>query len=99
MDLGEQIVGDVNGPGLALYFEGQVMAGMAGTGLAVAAWATALSAEGNEAGGDKRAVKLERLDAGRQEAADQGGVPGYFHGARIADYGAGITETYKYAPE
>jgi hypothetical protein len=26
-------------------------------------------------------------------------VPGYFHGARIADYGGGITETYLYASE
>ena len=61
------------------------MAQMAFTGLAAAAGPAAFSAEGDEAGSDERAVELESLDAGGQEAGDQGGLLGYFHGWRIAD--------------
>jgi len=70
---------------LALYLEGQVVAEMAFTGLTAAAGPAAFSAEGDETGGDERALKLESLDAGGQEAGDQGGMLGYVHGWRIAD--------------
>ena len=44
------------------------------TGLAVAAGATAFTAESYQAGGNQRAVKLELLDPGLQVAADEGGM-------------------------
>jgi hypothetical protein len=90
LDLWEEIVGDVNGAGFALHLEGQVMAEVAFTGLAAAAGPAAFSAESDEAGGDERAIEVESLDTSGQEAGDQGGVLGYFHGAMVADYGAGI---------
>jgi len=79
LDLREQVLGDVNGTGFALYFKGQVMGQMALTGLAVAAGAAAFAAEGHQAGGDERAVELELLDPSLQVAADEGGMLGDFH--------------------
>ena len=79
LDLREQVLGDVNGPGFALYFIGQVMGQMAFTGLAVAAGAAAFAAESDEAGGNERAVEFELLDPGLQVAADERGMPGDFH--------------------
>ena len=67
--------------GFALFFEGQVAGGMAWAGLAVAAGASALSAEGDEGGGQERALELEGFDAGRKVAADQSGVFWNFHAA------------------
>lgn len=84
LDLGQQILGDVNGAGFAFYFIGQVMGQMPFTGLAVATGAATFSSEGNQAGGDKRAVGFELLETGLQVAADQGGVFGNFHtGPRV----------------
>jgi hypothetical protein len=99
--LREQILGDINGTGFALYFVGQVMGQVAFTGLAVAAWATALFAEGDQAGSDKGAMEFELLDARLQVAADQGWMLGYYHAREIiaAAYGAGMTGTYKYVTE
>lgn len=56
------------------------MAQVALTGLAATAGPAAFSAEGNETGGDERAVKLESLDAGGQEAGDQGVMFRNVHG-------------------
>ena len=53
LNLREQILGDINGTGFALYFEGQVIGQVAFTGLAVAAGAAALSLEGDQAGSDE----------------------------------------------
>ena len=79
LDLREQVLGNVNGTGFALYFEGQVVGQVARTGLAVAAGAAAFAAESHQAGGDERAVELELLDPGLQVAADQGGMFGSLH--------------------
>ena len=79
LDLREQVLGDVNGTGFALYLIGQVMGQVALTGLAVAAGPSAFAAEGYEAGGDERAVELELLDPSFEVAADQGGVFGDYH--------------------
>ena len=54
LDLGQQILGDVNGAGFAFYFIGQVMSQMALTGLTMTTGPAAFSSEGNQAGGDKR---------------------------------------------
>jgi hypothetical protein len=95
LDLGEQILGDVDGAGFALHFKGQVVGQVALPRLAVAAGASAFSAKSDEAGGDKRAFQGEILEAGLQVAADQGGVFWDFHRRwRITDQSAGITETY-----
>ena len=48
-------------------------------GLAMATGAAALSAKGDQTGGDKRAMNLELLEAGLEMAANQGGVFGDFH--------------------
>jgi hypothetical protein len=67
--------------GLALFFEGQVPGGMAWAGLAVAAGASALSAEGDQGGGQERALEFKGFDARLKVAADQSGVLGDFHAA------------------
>ena len=70
LDLREQVLGDINGAGFAFDFIGQVMGQMALTGLAVAAGTATFAAEGHQAGGDKRAVEFELLDARVEMAAD-----------------------------
>ncbi len=100
LDLREQILRNINRAGFALYLVGQVMGQVALTGLAVAAGTTAFFAEGDEAGGDERAVEFEFLDPRGQVAVNQGGVFWHFHRSRmIADYGAGITDTYQYVTD
>jgi uncharacterized membrane protein len=79
LDISQQILGDVNGAGFAFYFVGQVMGQMPFTGLAVATGAAAFSSEGDQAGGDKRAVGFELLEPGVQVTSDQGGVFGNLH--------------------
>ena len=79
LDLRDQILRDINGTGFALEFISQVVGQVAFTGLAVAAGVAAFSAEGHQAGGDKRALNLKLLEARRQVAADQGWMSGYFH--------------------
>ncbi len=79
LDLQEQVLGDVNGTGFALYLIGQVMGQVALTGLAVAAGAAAFAAESHQAGGDQRAVKLELPDPGIEVATDEGGMFGNLH--------------------
>jgi len=79
LDLREQVLGDVNGTGFALYFIGQVMGQVALTGLAVAAGAAAFAAKSHQAGGDERAIELELPNPGLQVAADEGGMLGDFH--------------------
>ena len=66
--------------GFALVFEGQVAGGVAWTGLAVAAGATALSAEADQGGGQERALEFKGFDARLQVAADQSGVLWNLHG-------------------
>jgi hypothetical protein len=82
LDLGQQILGDVNGAGFTFYFVGQVMGQMPFTGLAVATGPTAFSSEGDQAGGDKRAVGFELLEPGLEVTADEGGMLGNFHMGR-----------------
>jgi hypothetical protein len=65
--------------GFALFFEGQVAGGMAWAGLTVAARATAFSAEGDESGGQERALEFKGFDAGQKEAADQSWMFWNFH--------------------
>lgn len=90
-------MGDVNGASFALHFESQVMGQVACTGLAVAARAAAFFAEGDQTGGDKRAVGFEFFNASQEMAADEGGMFWNFHeGERIANHGAGMTDTYIY---
>ena len=78
-DLGKQIHRDVNGVGFGFELPGEVVAqvlvasGTAAMGIATGA------ADGDEAGGQDWALGLELLLAGLGEAADQGGVLGYFH--------------------
>ena len=79
LDFGQQILGNVNGAGFALYFKGQVMGQMPFTGLAMATGPAAFSSEGDQAGGDERALGFELLEPGVEVTADQGGVFGNFH--------------------
>ena len=65
--------------GFALFFEGQVAGGMAWAGLAVAPGATALSAEGDQGGGQERALEFKGFDPGQKVAADQSGMLWNFH--------------------
>lgn len=79
LDFGQQILGDVNGAGFAFYFIGQVVGQMPFTGLAVAAGPATLSSEGDQAGGDERAIGFELLKPGVEVTADEGGMFGNFH--------------------
>lgn len=79
LDLGQQILGDVNGAGFAFYFVGQVVGQMSFTGLAVATGPAAFSSEGDQAGGDKRAFGFELLKTGVQVTADEGRMLGNLH--------------------
>ena len=65
--------------GFGIDLPGEVMAGMLVALGAAAAGIAADTADGHEAGGQNRALGLELFLAGLEEAADQGGVPGYFH--------------------
>ena len=67
--------------GFALFFEGQVAGGMAWAGLAVAAGASALSAQSNQGGGQARALEFKGFEARLKVAADQSGVLWNFHAA------------------
>ena len=84
--LGDQFHGDVSGVGFGFDLPGQIMAqvlvpaGTAAVGIAAGA------AQGDEAGGQDGAFGLELFLAGLEEAADQGGVFGYFHTFRSASF-------------
>ncbi len=60
-------------------FEGQVEGGMALARLAVAAGPSAFSAEGDQGGGQERALEFKVFDAGLKVATDQSGVFWNFH--------------------
>ena len=80
--LGNQFHWDVSGVGFGFDLPGEVMtqvllaSGTAAVGIATSA------ADGDEAGGQNWAIGLELLLAGLKEAADQGGMFGYFHTLR-----------------
>ena len=85
-DLGNQIHWNVSGVGFGFDLPGQVVAqvllaaGTAAVGIAASA------ADGDEAGGQDGAFGLELFLAGLEEAADEGGVFGYFHTFRSASF-------------
>jgi hypothetical protein len=64
--------------------------------LTMATSAAALSAKGNQTGGNKRAFDFELLDARLQMTGDQGGMFGDFHEPIIANQGAGMAGAYIY---
>ena len=78
-DLGEEIHRDVNGMSFGFELPSQVMAQVLVAAGAVAVGIAAGAADGDEAGGQNRALGLELLLPGEEEAADQGGVVGCFH--------------------
>ena len=61
--------------------EGEVAGRVARTGLAMAAWAAAFSAEGDQAGGQEGALDFKSFDPGLELATDQSGMFGYLHWA------------------
>jgi hypothetical protein len=65
--------------GFGIDLPGEVMAGMLVALGAAAAGIAADTANGHEAGRQNGALGLELFLAGLEEAADQGGVLGYFH--------------------
>ena len=79
MHLRERVLRDVNRAGYAPLLVSQVAGRVAGAGLAVAAWASALAVEADQAGGDQGAGDFELLDPGGQVAGDQGGMFGDGH--------------------
>ena len=94
-DLGNQIHRDVNGMGFGFELPGEVVAqvllasGTATVGIAASA------AAGHEAGGQDGALGLELFLAGLEEAADQGGVFGYFHTFTRAIFRARLLNSIK----
>ena len=80
LHLREQILGDIHRARFPVLLAGQVMAGMAGSSLAVTAGTTASFVNRDEAGGQDGTAGLEFLGAGLEVARDQGGVFGDDHG-------------------
>jgi len=79
LDLGQEIHWDVNGVGFGLDLPGEIVAHvLLATGAATTRIA-ASAAEGDEAGGQDRALGLEFFLSGLEGAADQGGMFRYFH--------------------
>lgn len=64
LDLGKQLLGDIDRAGLSVLLAGEVMAGMALPLLAMATGAPALFVNGDEAGGQDGAAGLEIFGAG-----------------------------------
>ena len=79
-DLGEEVHWDVSGVGFGFDLPGQVMARVLLAASAAAVGIAASATEGDEAGGQHGAFGLELFLTGLEEAADEGGVFGYFHG-------------------
>jgi hypothetical protein len=79
-DLGEQVFGDIDGAGLAVLLEGEVLAGVEGPTVVAAAGRTAAAvAVGAEGGGDDGAGGGELFEAVLEYAEDEGGVVGDRH--------------------
>ena len=96
--LGEQIHRDVSGMGFGFDLPGQIVAQVLLASGAAAVWIAASAANGDEAGGEERAIGLELLLAGLKEAADQGWVFRYFHALRRAVFRPGQLNSIKAYP-
>src|SRR5439155_23897412 len=80
-DLLQQILGDVDGAGLALLLERELMADVERAAFgAVARGIATAAADGGQAGGQQRAGRAAPFDATVQLAAAQGGMLGQTHG-------------------
>jgi hypothetical protein len=79
-DLGNQFEGDVSGVGFGFDLPGEVMTQVLFTLCAAAVGIAASAADGDQACGQDWTFSLELLLAGLEEALDEGGVLGYFHG-------------------
>ena len=78
-NLRDEILGDIDGSGFALFLAGEEKAGMARTSQAVAAGVATLFVNGDQAGGHQGAVGLELFDARMELPLDESGVFGDFH--------------------
>jgi len=87
LHLGQEFLGDVDGAGFAVLFAGQVVAGMALALLAMAAGASALFVNEDQAGGQDGAAGLKGFGAGEELSGDEGGVSGDVHGDREPGWG------------
>ena len=79
LGLGNQIQRNVNRVSFGFDLPGQIVAQMLFASGTAAVGVAASTADSDEAGGQNRAFGLELFLAGLKEAADQGGVLGYFH--------------------
>ena len=80
LDLGEQILGDINGSRAAVLFVIELLGGMQRSAVMTAAGgsATAMGGE-DEGGGHQRRGAGKPLEAGIEHAANQGRVVGHTH--------------------
>lgn len=78
-DLGEQVDRDVGGVSFGFDFPGQIVARVLMPSGAATVGMAASPVNRHEAGGQDGALGLELFLAGLEEAADQGGMFGYFH--------------------
>ena len=96
--LGDQFNGDVSGVGFGFDLPGQIVAGVFVPAGTAAVGMAASAADGDEAGGQDRALGLEFFLAGLEGATDQGGMLGYFHrwaGAFICSARLNSIHTYQ----
>ncbi len=84
-DLGEQSDRDIGRVGFGFDFPSEIVAQVLLASRAAAIGVTASTPDGHEAGSQHRALGLELFLAGLEEAANEGGMFGYFHkdGRRI----------------
>lgn len=81
-NLGEQILGDVDGSCLALFLEGEVLSDVQRSAfVAAAGGAAAAVGVGTEGGGQDRGGGGELLESPLQHAQDEAGVVGNVHGS------------------
>jgi len=91
-DLGNQIHRDVSGVGFGFELPGQIVTQVLFASGTPAVGIAASATNGDEAGGQDRALGLELFLTSLEEAADQGGVFGCFHMFTRVTCQAGTTE-------
>jgi len=96
LDLLEQSPRHINGAGFALLFAGEIMGGVAGSFLAMAARAATAPLDENEAGGEDGSFGVQIFEAGLEVAPDEGGMFWDFHKAEGEFPMRVITDMYYY---
>jgi hypothetical protein len=99
LDVRQEFLGDIDGFGFTLFFAGEVKGGVARAFGAVATGATTAAVDGDQAGGQDGAARLGLLEASQEEALNERGRFGGFHGGFSGGRRVRMTEKYIYLSE